>query len=73
MSENSSDPYPDDDEPAEDLVRRDPEAPEADALDQAREVVPGERRWRVPRPIDASDADVIEQAFEVPIDPDDER
>ena len=44
MSENSSDRYPDDDEPAEDLVRRDPEAPEADALDQAREVAPGERR-----------------------------
>jgi hypothetical protein len=73
MSENSSDRYPDEDEPAEDLVRRDPEAPEADALDQAREVAPGERRRRVSRSLDASDADVIEQAIEVPIDPDDER
>jgi hypothetical protein len=78
MSENSSDPhpeerYPDEDEPAEDLVRSDPEAPEADALDQAREVAPGARRRSISRPIDASDADAIEQAIEVPIDPDDER
>jgi hypothetical protein len=73
MSENSSDRFPDDDQPPADLLRRDPEAPEADALDQVREVAPSERRERVSRPIDASDADVIEQAIEVPIDPDDER
>jgi hypothetical protein len=73
MSENSSDLFPDDDQAAEELVRRDPETPEADALDQAREVAPGERLGRVARPLDASDADAIEQAIEVPIDPDDER
>jgi hypothetical protein len=77
MSDDSPDLYPDDDELAEEHVRehvrRDPEAPEADALDQAREVAPGERRGPVSRPIDASDADAIEQAIEVPIDLDDER
>jgi hypothetical protein len=61
-----------DDGEQEDLTRRDPEAPEADALDQAREVVPGQHRGRVSRAIDAPDADAIEQATEVPIEPDDE-
>jgi hypothetical protein len=60
MTENSSDLFPDDDELDEHHLRRDPEAPEADALDQAREVAPGERRGRVSRAIDASDADAIE-------------
>ena len=73
MSENSSDLFGDDDELPADRVRIDPEAPEADALDQAREVAPGERRGPVSRAIDASDADAIEQAIEVPIDPDDDR
>jgi hypothetical protein len=54
------------------LPRRDPEVPEADALDQAREVVPGERRTQVSRAIDAPEADAIEQAIEEPVDPDDE-
>jgi hypothetical protein len=56
----------------DDLTLRDPEAPEADALDQAREVVPGPRRGVVSRAIDAPDADAIEQATEVPIEPDDD-
>ena len=72
MSEHYRDLDPDD-EPAEEPVHRDPETPEADALDQAREVAPGERRGPVSRAIDASDADVLEQAIEVPIDPDDDR
>ena len=56
----------------ETLLRRDPEVPEADALDQAREVVPGERRTQVSRAIDAPEADAIEQAIEEPVDLDDE-
>jgi hypothetical protein len=56
----------------ETLPRRDPEVSEADALDQAREVVPGERRTQVSRAIDAPEADAIEQAIEEPIDLDDE-
>jgi hypothetical protein len=76
VSDHSPDPEFDDpdlefdDEP---LPPRDPETPEADALDQAREVAPGERRGPVSRTIDASDADALEQAIEVPIDPDAER
>ena len=49
-------------------ARRDPEVPEADALDQAREVVPGERRTQVSRAIDVPEADAIEQAIEEPVD-----
>jgi hypothetical protein len=64
-------PDGEDDEP-EDLLLRDPEAPEADVLDQTREVVPGERRGRVSRAFDAPDADAIEQAIELPAEPDDE-
>jgi hypothetical protein len=59
-------------EGAETLRRRDPEVPEADALDQAREVVPGERFTAVSRSIDAPEADAIEQAIEEPVDLDDE-
>lgn len=59
------------DEP-EDLMLRDPEASEADLLDQSREVTPGEHRGRVSRAIDAPVADAIEQATEVPAEPDDE-
>jgi hypothetical protein len=54
------------------LSHRDPEVSEADALDQAREVVPGEHRTHVSRAIDAPEADAIEQAIEEPIDLDDE-
>jgi hypothetical protein len=54
------------------LPRRDPEVPEADALDQAREIVPGERLTEVSRSIDAPEADAIEQAIEEPVDLDDE-
>jgi hypothetical protein len=57
---------------AETLRHRDPEVPEADALDQAREVVPGERLTEVSRSIDAPEADAIEQAIEEPVDLDDE-
>jgi hypothetical protein len=57
---------------AENFRRRDPEVPEADALDQAREVVPGERFTEVTRSIDAPEADAIEQAIEEPVDLDDE-
>jgi hypothetical protein len=59
-------------EDLETLPRRDAEVPEADALDQAREVVPGERRTHVSRAIDAPEADAIEQAIEEPVDPEDE-
>jgi hypothetical protein len=49
----------------------DPEVPEADALDQAREVGPAERLGEVKRAIDAPEADSIEQAMEVPVDEED--
>jgi hypothetical protein len=61
-----------DEETPDDLMLRDPEAPEADVLEQSREVLPGEHRGRVSRAIDAPDADAIEQATEVPTEPDDE-
>ncbi len=51
---------------------RDPEVPEADALDQAREVESGERHTPVHRAIDAPEADALDQAIEVPIEDDDE-
>ena len=61
-----------DEETPDDLMLRDPEAPEADVLEQSRAVIPGEHRGRVSRAIDAPDADAIEQATEVPTEPDDE-
>jgi hypothetical protein len=51
----------------------DPEKPEADALDQEREVAPSEHRGPVSRTIDTSDADAIEQAIEVPLDEDEDE
>jgi hypothetical protein len=48
------------------LDHLDPEVPEADALDQAREVAPSERRTKVSQAIDAPEADAIEQAIEEP-------
>jgi hypothetical protein len=61
-----------DEAPLTSLEHRDPEVSEADALDQAREVAPGERRTRVSRAVDAPEADAIEQAIEEPLDADDE-
>jgi hypothetical protein len=61
---------PIDGDATESLERPDPEVPEADALDQAREVVPGERRGPVSRAIDVPEADAIEQAIEEPLDVD---
>jgi hypothetical protein len=58
--------------PEDELVPPDPEAPEADALDQSREVVRGERRGPVSRAIDAPEADALEQATELPEDLDDD-
>ena len=51
-------------------IRRpaDPEVPEADALDQAREVLPGERFVGVTRSPEVSEADALEQALEEPVD-----
>lgn len=59
-------------QPLASLDHRDPEVPEADALDQAREVAPSERRTRVSQAIDAPEADAIDQAIEEPPDPDDD-
>jgi hypothetical protein len=50
---------------------RDPEVPEADALDQAREVDSSEHHAPVQRAIDVPEADAIDQAIEVPIEDDD--
>jgi hypothetical protein len=70
--EQPRDERPDEDE--EELAEpgRDPEVPEADALDQAREVESGERHTPVHRAIDAPEADAIDQAIEVPVEEDDE-
>ena len=65
-------PFDDEPQEEEELVPADPEAPEADALDQTREVVRGERRGPVSRAIDAPEADALEQATELAEDPDDD-
>jgi hypothetical protein len=49
----------------------DPEVPEADALDQAREVEPGERFVGATRSAEVSEADALEQAIEEPVDDED--
>ncbi|HET9442956.1 MAG TPA: hypothetical protein VFO65_06505 [Acidimicrobiales bacterium] len=49
---------------------RDIEAPEGDALEQVQEVAPGRRRSGARGLFDASEADVQEQAMEVPLDDD---
>jgi hypothetical protein len=56
----------------EEPPQRDPEAPEADALEQATEAAPTPR-VELPEtlPFDASEADVLEQSEEVPDDEDD--
>jgi hypothetical protein len=48
----------------------DPEAPEADALDQAEEVTPTPRPGEVPRNPEVPEADAWEQSIEVPFDDD---
>ncbi len=53
-----------------DPPRRDPEAPEADTLDQHREVGPHEVFRPPTRDPEAPEGDALEQAIEVP--PDDE-
>lgn len=49
----------------------DPEVPEADVLDQAREVQPGERFVGATRSPEVSEADALEQALEEPVDEED--
>ena len=49
----------------------DPEVPEADALDQAREVLPGERFVGATRSPEVSEADALEQAIEERVDDED--
>ena len=49
----------------------DPEVPGADALDQAREVSPGERFVGATRSPEVSEADALEQAIEEPVDDED--
>jgi hypothetical protein len=49
----------------------DPEVPEGDALDQAREVLPGERFVGATRSPEVPEADALEQALEEPFDDED--
>ena len=72
MTSDDADSALAEDEPAL-PVPEDPEVPEADALDQAREVIPGERHGPVSRGIDVPEADSIDQAIEVPVDEDDDE
>jgi hypothetical protein len=59
-------------EPAVPTARpADPEIPEADALDQSREVLPGERFVGATRSLEVPEADALEQAIEVPVDDED--
>jgi hypothetical protein len=52
----------------------DPEVPEADALDQARDVLPpASDRGAVDRAIEVPEADAIDQATVVDLEPDDEE
>ncbi|HTV12368.1 MAG TPA: hypothetical protein VME20_10980 [Acidimicrobiales bacterium] len=59
------------------MASLDPEVPEPDALEQAQAAVPGEHPSTAsPRPkvpLEAPEADVLEQSFEVPDDEDDWR
>ena len=70
----SSDQSPDDPhefEPAGPLARPlDPEVPEADALEQARDIVPRDDPAPVDLPIEVPEADAIDQATEVLLDDD---
>lgn len=59
-------------EPVTDTARGrltdDPEVPEADALEQSEEVVPGPRGGRLPDHPEVPEADAWEQSLEVPFD-----
>jgi hypothetical protein len=50
----------------------DPEAPLADALDQAQEVAPGWRFEGVTRDSEVSEADALDQALAAPLDDEDD-
>lgn len=60
-------------EPDRILPSSDPEAPEADAIEQASEVAPRGHRHIASLPPDANEADALDQADEVPDDYDDDR
>ena len=49
------------------------DAPEADRLEQAEEVGPGEHRFEPSHAIDVAEADALDQAAEVPLDEDEVR
>lgn len=68
---DSPDEHPRSDEPAGPTERpTDPEVPEADGLEQAREMTAGEHLDRVSRDPEVSEADAIEQAQDLPGDVD---
>ena len=56
-------------EPAPPAWRGNPETPEQDALEQAAEMVPGWRLERRSSALDAPEGDSVEQATELPDDP----
>jgi len=58
---------------ASDAPIDDPEVSEADALEQAREVVPSPRRGRPAIDPEVLEADAWEQSIEVPLDDEEER
>lgn len=57
----------------DDAPTDDPEVPEADALEQAREVVPPPRPGRPALDPEVPEADAWEQSIEVPLDDEEER
>lgn len=68
--ESSSDPEDDVVGPETQALPPDPEAPEADALEQAEEVTPGPGPADVPGNPEVPEADAWEQSIEVPFDDD---
>lgn len=63
-----------DDDPAGPTARpADPEVPEADGLEQEREVTEGQHIDPVTRDPEVAEADAIEQAMDLPDDIDEER
>jgi hypothetical protein len=63
-----TDEVPVEPEPDHGLPELDFEVPEADALDQAHEVEPGERLAVRATPWEADEADVLDQSHELPAD-----
>lgn len=59
---------PDEPEPEGELVRLEPEAPEADAIEQRQAIVAEDEYEPIVVPIDAPEADVLEQSRVVPLD-----